>query len=414
MFESTSTPARAVSRILIGALAVAAWALIGGSSPGSASASCSATMKGQGSAMQANPQTNVWRPGFIGVGCGTGTNAEPEYTGTSNKEGLEAWDFIGAGAFSHAWSYIATDDAPNATEIAAAKTAAGGSNVVVVPVAQTAIAVIVHPPANCVLEKITNVKLEEAFSGKAETWAAIGGTGTGCAAALTRVVRKDVTGITGQFKDYLALVNTLRNGGTEAVSCAGQPKWSALESMTGAGPPNLQWPECGLIPVIRPGGNGGLEEAEKVVATAGTIGYAALPDAKAKGAATVKVQNNGTSASPTYGAPNKGVEEANCAKIEYSIPKEAMPVGTGLNVDWSSVFGGKPSIGGENYPICMLTYDLGWGNYVTAGFGASVGSWVKAYYEYIVVNGLGANKKWFANMTAAVKSAAEFAVTKVS
>jgi ABC-type phosphate transport system substrate-binding protein len=368
--------------------------------------------------LQKTIQQSVWAPGYISAGCGAGSNAEPEYVPTSNLEGPEKWDFVGKNPFARAWSFIATDEAPSTEQIGSAKTAAGaGSNVVVVPVAQTAIAVIVHAPEGCTLEKITNVNLEEAFKGKAETWAAIGGVGgPPCEGKLTRVVREDAAGITAQFKAYLAVVNQLRNGGVEAATCAGEPKWSELE----AGAANTQWPKCGAI--APKAVTGGAALATEVATTAGTIGYVALPDAKSRSATTARVQNNGISGSPIYVAPTKGTEEANCAKAEYTTPAAARTSGSGLNVDWSKVLGVQPSSGGEIYPLCMLTYDLAWNNYVTAGFAAGIGSYVKSYLNYIVTNGTGAGsvKKWLANLPTSaleehdVKMAAEYAVSLVN
>jgi ABC-type phosphate transport system substrate-binding protein len=400
-------------------LAVVAIAGIGA---GSASAACSASvMKGQGSSLQRIAQQEVWSTGYISGGCGTGTNLKPEYTSSSSGTGMAAWGSTG-GAITREWTYIGTDDGPNTTQIGNMKTAAGaGSNLVVVPVAQTAIAIMVHPPTNCSITNITNENLEAAFSGAATTWAAIGATGTGCTGKLTRVVRKDASGTSYQFKNYLALINTLRNGGTEGVSCTGQPKWSALEPIEGAGGPNLEWPECGTTAVTRPAGTGGGEVAATVVATEGTIGYAALPDSKSKGATTAKVQNNGISGSPIFQTPNAGTEEARCSAAEYTVPGEALKAtGTGLNVDWSKVFGGQPAIGGTVYPICTLTYDLAWNNYVTAGFAAGIGSSVKSYDEFILSNG--AATKWYSNLPTKsgeseahnVKQAAEFAVSKIN
>jgi ABC-type phosphate transport system substrate-binding protein len=407
-------------------LAVVAIAGIGA---GSASAACSSTIiKGQGSSLQRVAQQEIWTTGYISGGCGTGTNFKPEYTSSSSGTGMSSWGSTG-GAITREWTYIGTDDGPNPTQIGNMKTAAGaGSNLVVTPVAQTAIAIMVHPPAECSITTINNVNLEKAFSGEATTWSAIGATGAGCSGSLTRVVRKDASGTTYQFKNYLALINQQRNGGTEKEICPakGTWKWSNLEEISGSGGPNLEWPECGTIAATTPTGTGGGEVAAKVAATAGTIGYAALPDAKAKSATTIKVQNNGVETTGVVtAAPNKGTEEANCASAEYTVPAEGLKAsGTGLNVDWSKVFGGQPKIGGEVYPICTLTYDLGWNNYVTAGFAAGIGSSVKSYLNYIITNGTGTGtvKKWYSNLPTKtgegeahnVKQAAEFAVEKVN
>jgi ABC-type phosphate transport system substrate-binding protein len=400
-------------------LAVVAIAGVGASS---ASAACSGTIKGQGSSLQRIAQQEIWTPSYTAASCTTGTNATPAYTSSSSGTGMASWGSTG-GAINREWTFIGTDDGPTAaTQIANMRTAAGaGSELVVVPVAQTAIAIMVHPPAECSITNITNANLEDAFSGKAETWTAIGATGAGCGGSLTRVVRKDASGTTYQFKNYLSLVNALRHSGTEEGACSGQPKWSSLEEISGSGGPNLEWPACGTISQITPAGTGGGEVAAKVVATAGTIGYAALPDAKSKGATSAKVQNNGISGSPIFASPEKTTEEANCAKAEYNVPEGAFTSKSGLNVDWSKVFGGTPSIGSTTYPICTLTYDLAWHNYVTAGFAAGIGSSVKSYLNHIITSGTGTGtvKKWYSDLPVKteelhnVKMAAEFAVSLI-
>jgi ABC-type phosphate transport system substrate-binding protein len=398
---------------------------IAGIGAGSASAACSGSIAGQGSSLQKVAQQEIWTSGYITGGCGSGTNAEPTYTSSSSGTGLAAWGATG-GSINRSWSYIGTDDGPNSTQLTNMETAAGaGSHAVIVPVAQTAIAVLVHPPTECSLPTITNEALEAAFNGTATTWTAIGGVGAGCSGTLTRVVRTDASGTTYQFKNYLALIDTLKGGGTEAAPCTGQPKWATLEEISGSGGPNLEWPECGTMAVTRPVATGGGAVAAEVAATSGTIGYAALPDAKAKSATTTNVQNNGISGSPIYEPPNTGTEEAKCSSTEYTVPAAGLKAsGTGIDVNWSQVFGGQPSIGGTAYPLCALTYDLGWNSYTTAGFSAGVGTSVKKFYEFILSNGTGTGtvKKWYSNLPAKtgslevhnVKQAAEFAVEKIS
>ena len=402
---------------------------IAGAGASSASAACTGEIAGQGSSLQKIAQTEIWTSGYTAGGC-AGGNAEPKYTSSSSGTGLAAWGYTG-GAIERTWKYIGTDDGPNSTQIGNAKTAAGaGSHTVTVPVAQTAIAILIHPPTGCTLNSITNVHLEEAFSGAAESWSAIGAVKTGTTEAcpgtknLTRVVRKDASGTTYQFKNYLSLINKLRHSGTEEPACAGQKKWTELEEVPTK---NLEWPQCGSISQVTPAGTGGGEVVAKVVATEGAIGYAALPDSKKNASSvTTNVQNNGISGSPIFKAPGTGTEEANCASAEYTVPAAGNKTlsGSGIDVDWSQVFGGQPSIGGTTYPICTLTYDLGWENYVTSGFAAGVGTSVKKFYEYIITNGTGTGtvKKWYSNVPAKtsvteehnVEAAAKFAIEKIT
>ena len=93
-----------------------------------------------------------------------------------------------------------------------------------------------------------------------------------------------------------------------------------------------------------------------------------------------------------------------------------------MNVDWSKVFGGQPEIGGELYPLCTLTYDLAWNNYVTSGFAEGIGGSVKSYLNHVILHGTGTGtvKKWYSDLPAKeeevhnVKMAAEFALTKIN
>jgi ABC-type phosphate transport system substrate-binding protein len=434
MFESIRLPTAPASRVFLGALAVAAWALLGSVSAGRASAACVGGIEGRGAELQRIAQQTFWTGGYNGAGC-PGGGAEATYAQTNSQAGLREWGFLGKGTVETKIAYIGTDAAPTAAQIVEARIAAlatggGFSNVVVVPVTQTAIAVIVNPPNECKLTKITNIHLEEAFSGVAQTWAAIGATPAAkCGGALTRVVRAEGAGTTYQFKNYLGLVNKVKSGGAEAGICAGvATKWSELEGISELGPPNTTWPNCaGAAAPTAVAGDAAL--AEKVVLTAGSIGYAALPNAKAKGAKVVEVQNNGAGFAAIFASPvffnalAEEQEEANCANAEYNVPAEGLTTGTGLNVDWSQVFGGNPFIGGTTYPICGLTYDLAWRKYAEAGFGAGVGAQVKGFYEYIVSKGVGVagKRRYYASLPALVgagevhnvQKAAEFAVTKI-
>ncbi len=427
------------------AASTAAIMAAGGVTAGSASAACSATiMKGQGSSLQKIAQESIWNK-YVTVGAcaveagsGPGPFQKPEYTSTSSGKGLGQWGFTAAGGTVNTeWKYIGTDDGPSETQMTNAREAAGGKatrHVVVVPVTQTAIAIVYNPPTGCSMPgspaHITNANLEKAFDGEATAWSTIGAVETATPANkcpgtknLTRVVREEGSGTTYQFKNYLAEVNKLVHSGTEAAPCGTEPKWSELEEIGTGEEPNKKWPSCGTIAVERKAGGG--KVAEWVANHPGTIGYAALPDAKNNSAGVLAVQNNGINGSPTYGNPVKGSEEANCSNTEYDVPEEAnvtkKPAATGLDVDWSKVFGGNPSITGTAYPICTLTYDLGWKEYSLAGFGAGVGESVQNYYKYILSHGVGATPHYYANLPAKVgaeetnnvQKAAEFSVKKI-
>src|SRR5262249_6103730 len=141
--------------------------------------------------------------------------------------------------------------------------------------------------------------------------------------------------------------------------------------------PNTSWPqscpEKTLSTLVRPVGSGGVEEVKKVNSTPGSIGYAALPDARANSANLIELQNNGQSTEATYASPQisggeigKGL--ANCGGIKYTVPKGARRGETIIDSDWSQVFGAIPNVGGTFYPLCALTYDLAFHGYKAAGF----------------------------------------------
>ncbi len=354
--------------------AVAAIA-VAGIGAGSASAAVTCTggnILGEGSSLQKISQQNVWIPQFETEICNSGTHPKITYAPEGSAAGLNAWGANG-GAINRTRSFVGTDDGPTAAQLANIRAAAGGGNVLVVPVAQTAIAIIVHPPEGCTVTQMTGKDVERSFRGVNKTWSEVStASGAGCASPMTRVVRFDGSGTTYQFKNYLDSYNTA------ALPCISKT-WKEIEPISDpvTSAPNTSWPESctgkTLSTVVRPAAKGGGEEVKKVNSTAGSIGYAALPDAQANGAQLVELQNNGQSAEPTFASPviagasaGKGV--ANCGGIKYTVPKEARRTGAILDSDWSQVFGSQPSVGGTSYPLCTLTYDLAFHGYKAAGF----------------------------------------------
>ena len=374
---------------------------LGGASPASAlAAECTAgTFTGTGSALQSVAQKEIWIPSF----CSAGSTLRytPSYTSSGSGPGLLAWRFTGgATAIETSYQFIGTDDAPTAAQISHARESAGNAQVVVVPVAQTAISIVVNPPANCTVTRITNAQLEEVFRGKKETWEGIG-AGAGCTGTITRVVRSEGSGTTFQFKNYLNAIN----GG---VLCGGKT-WAQTEPIVGSGGPNVEWPECGKMAPETASGSGAV--AETVKSMSGRIGYAALPDVKARGASAIEVQNGISGGKNTFAPPGteeaEGKGNANCKNALYDVPAQAQTTGTGLDVDWSGVFGGNPTIG-SGYSICALTYILAWDNYVTAGFvteeAETTGVNVKEYAQVIVEGSLGTSKRWYAALPEAAEA----------
>jgi ABC-type phosphate transport system substrate-binding protein len=331
------------------------------------------------------PNTTLTGAGYANK-CSASNAATVTYTSTSSGSGLGVFGFNGAALElkEGTMAFIGTDDAPTTTQIGNAETKST-TKPLIVPVAETAISVPVHPPAGCTLTGSTTVgiswvELNKIFAGTLKNWSEVAGISSGCTGAITRVVRSDASGTTYQFKNYLSELES--HGGTGPGCSLGT--WASLEAIGTENKPNITWPECsGTTTVKRAEGGGGV--AKFVKENAGTIGYAALPDAKGEGAAVASLQN-GETKGKTFALPESGTK-ANCGGRQYEVPT-AGQVGsghTGIAVDWSTKFGGKPTIGSPFYPDCTLTYDVGWVNYQKAGYGTGSSSTVgKVAREYIL------------------------------
>jgi ABC-type phosphate transport system substrate-binding protein len=429
--------AASATALAIGVLAVSA----GGAS---AAPTCGgAAIAGQGSSLQGSAQTELWASASGGYNAACGKE-QVKYTVSSSGTGLSSWGF-NAGAFENKWSYVGTDDGPTSTQINNAKTASG-TNVLVIPVAQTAIGIVVNPPTNCSIEEITNKQLESVMRGNLKIWNKIQtASGAGCVnAPITRVVRAEGSGTTFQVKNYLSLINAA------ALACTeGGKTWKQLEENGTGGKPNIVWPENGIAgcaanavsPIVTAAGGGGV--VKKVNVTEGGIGYAALPDIeknkgngenKAGDTNWIKVQNNGVSNKLANAQTASPLEElgnsAQCTSTQYPVPTVAR-VGSAnpANADWSQVFGANPNIAGatgntEAYPLCTLTYDVALTNYSKAGFSEASEITAKDYLaNYLTAEegqeALEVGGKWYAplpNPAAAsinVLGAAKLAASKI-
>ena len=213
-----------------------------------------------------------------------------------------------------------------------------------------------------------------------------GAEGT-CSSPITRVVRKDGSGTTYQFKNYLfKLFNKglfCTTGGTE-----GKATWQDLEPIGSGGKPNIDWPEScpekTLSPVVRSASTGGGALVNQVDATDGSIGYASLPDAVAnKDAGTIlALQNNGQKKAAKPTSLNRTWAHR---QLHRRSPTRAENWHDPLDIDWSQVFGAQPAVGGESYPLCTLTYGLVWNDYSAAGFTAAESITIRDFvYEYVV------------------------------
>lgn len=412
------------------AASTAAIFAVGGATAGSAIAAppncvtgAGIVLQGEGSTLQGVAQEK-WTSAY-NTDCPTASKINFAYTGTGSGAALEAFGYTtGGGTVKTAEAYVGTDEAPEASQITAVHTAHTAVNPVIVPVAQTSIAVIAHLPSGCKIEGgITYKDLNKLFAGKIKEWSELetDNGNAACNDAITRVVREDGSGTTFQFKNYLSVLETTLSGTgpgqveTSATSHVCETEnWSAIRKNGGTPNLNLAWPEtfnavtgkgCSgngtLSPVTRAHGGGGVVNAVKN--TENTIGYAAYSDVVANSAiADAQPLENLNSEGVFYGAPGTGTEskKANCEGRVYTAPEHAS---TGLEVDWSKVFGAKPGVGaeGEFYPLCTLTFDLSWhgaeagtSGYQKLGYsgGSTTGTAVEDYLRnYVLETSLGQN-----------------------
>lgn len=369
-----------------------------------------AGIQARGASFQVSAQQgfnqNFHSPGFCdatgpavaydGAGSGAGRRALGERTGSNTT-----------GARDPAIRLGASDEPPTPTGKADMERGLDGSGdegtLHVVPVANGAVTVIVNFPDGCTIPggheftpngstdttdrtvrfETTNALWEAAFAGdsSANTWGkllpGISGSSGGTACSdkpIKRVVRRDSSGTTFAFKDWLNVVNGMRG-------------WSALA--------NQDWPDNPTV--IRPPNDGGgaLADEVKKAANDGSIGYVDLATARSrsfdlKPSSTdktlfwVPLRNGSTElVDPTIDplSYKNGVTGANCTQTVFrNVPAST----TG---DWSMVSGVGASAG---YPVCTLTYDLAFDDnatvYGNTGEEAKART-VKDYLGSIVDNG---------------------------
>ncbi|HEY2056596.1 MAG TPA: substrate-binding domain-containing protein [Solirubrobacterales bacterium] len=412
-----------VRAALLAGATVAALGLGGLNAGGAAAAPCEGgNIAGAGSSLQRVAMEKVWIPTFQTSVC---PGLSVTYNPIGSGAGLKEWNSDGAlGKLNTNTHFIGSDDAPNKGQIENITKVAGGASLLTIPVAQTSIAFIANPPAGCTVTEITNRQLERTFRGVLKNWSELDTAEGTCNSAITRIVRKDSSGTTYQVKNYFA-----RMFGT-ALPCQGLTWLEARAINNAAGEPNINWPEtCEgnvLSAVERSTSTGGGALVDKVNATAGSIGYAATPDAESHSAKVIlSVQNNGQvpTSEAEFASPTIG-EEANCLTTQYEVPLGGRQKAgeSGLNIDWSQVFGAHPIAGGEAYPLCTLTYQLAFRGYKAAGFKfvneATVRDFIQGY-ETATLGQEGMETHFYAPLPSAteasknVRGAAQFAANKI-
>lgn len=342
----------------------------------------SVSINGQGASLQRLAQERVWIPGFNSSECREVTIT---YSATGSGGGLSSWRAdTGTGRSQEGPEdeFIATDDAPTSTQIANMKRAGNETEVTVIPVAQAAVSVIIRPPANCTISQIDNENLERIFRGATTVWTGLG-TGAGCAgAAITPIVRQDISGTTFQFKHYLWLINSA------AINIGGVNRtWLELQ----IGAENTRWPQAWG----NGGAAGGTSLITRVNATVGSIGYANVADVNLGTFTNIRILEvlNGPSGEGTYAHPLSG-NDANCSRTTY---RDELGRGDAITPElrtlYFEIYGSNPRIaieaGGEAraYSLCTLTWVVLYLDYEAAGWSDEVSLIVALYVLYILNGG---------------------------
>ncbi len=278
-------------------------------------------------------------------------------------------------------SYVGTEIAPNAKQESEI-TGHGGGKVLTIPVLQAAISIDIHLPEGCTSVTggpdsgrlaMKDATLEKVFQGTAVKWsqvlnkAKLVGT-TACEKTaknteIHRVVREDGSGTTDSFMKYLGVIQKKAVEGSET--------WDQLGEKSN----NTHWPNETAHPVTRGNGGGGVVAA--VAATAGSIGYANVSDARANakfvppaggsGTATfwaeverntekVEGKNTAIYSDPATNGEVAAKGSANCGHTLYTNGKKKFPPPNTEEL-WNEVVAAKkqPS---ANYADCYVSYDL--------------------------------------------------------
>ena len=386
------TPNAVRRSAIAGASLVAAAATIGLAAPGANAAftlgDCGATsaaqFKGQGSSFQGDAQT-YWKTVFTSSnGCGGATPA-PDYFSTSSGGGNAA---MGAGNGTNlncggsgctqpsakgfrdpTTRFAGTDEPPNATTISDMTDGLTG---------QTGDGTGDTAGDHTQRVRITNEHLEQAFAGQIQTWGDLVPGITGCdTTQIIRIVRTSPSGTTLGFKTFLDKINPGR--GWLTTYGGGAPSWPK-----GAGDPSATGPTKvsgtgaygGTAPYLAgPETDGGGNLALTVASNPGSIGYAALSDARKKGFEVTP----GATQDPTYWVPLQDLRTTGATYHEPSTdaaahkpgvgargsscgsaPITGIPTGSDPTLgDWSKTNAvGTATYNG--YPDCLITYELAW------------------------------------------------------
>jgi hypothetical protein len=376
--EEKMTRAR-LGRIVVLAVACVATAFAVSVSTASAAGRKCAVIEGAGSSLQKVAQQEVWGPNHWETKMGEEECekvVEVKYNPTSSGKGKTQWGYEtqvlkgGETGETQFPVFIGTDLAPSKPQIENMGVAGKGTvnnNVMSIPVAQSAITVMVSLPEGCKpvsTEKKAEVKngvLREEWEKGAKEFSAflkdkVEGT---CAAKPKLEARSSNSGTTAGFKRYFdTLVGNVApwKALTETPLKSEEPTWPAELEASG----NLT--KCCAK---------GSELAKTVFETPGTSGYADLADARHEGFTTTWVEHTvGTKkfwsaialveSKEEFTSPEEATGGSNCKKAKYEKEKEKVEPG----IDWSEAKQKNVAEKGA-YSICTLTFDLTWKEYET-------------------------------------------------
>jgi hypothetical protein len=379
---------------------------VGTSSASAAGLSCK-PIKGVGSSLQLVLQTEVWGPSHWTTSKGAEeceTVQNVTYEATSSGKGKEQWgdknetlkEYTKAEGKTEnpLAAFIGSDTAASTAQMEkmskAGDQAVATEGIVSVPVVQSAITVMVSLPEGCEPEtgaekpQIGHLVLSKAWEKDEETFTQLlpgkqikesTAGSKKCEVDPTLHGRGSNSGTTAGFKRYFKVLEPTNK------------EWEKVtETLTKAEEP--LWPEPTNKTIVKTAKTG-QELVKQVFATAGTMGYADLPDAAGTAAEEkfeVKWVKHGViwsaiavieTAAATFKSPELAGGASNCEAAEYKAPPSGIEVKQGVN--WSESWR-KNVLAIADYPICTLTFDLAWHSYETTSLEGTEGyeSTVKA------------------------------------
>jgi ABC-type phosphate transport system substrate-binding protein len=348
---------------------------------------------GTASSLQGIAQ-GIWTTtGFNSSATGCKTDPlTPTVTASSSDQCLLDWHADGT-AFDTSFSFCGSDAPPTTAQIHTVNTtvATGGSGAAVqsIPVAQSAIAIVVNPPSGCTINSATATNVEKVFRGTFTTWSQLGATGCGTA-TITPVVRDGWDGETFQFKRWL----TTQFAGN--VTTSPNRSWIDLQKSS----TNTVWPgsparsQSGCTMGSCDGGSGfGDEDAVQTAGnTTGSITFAALSAARKKYMVhtypflkwiSIQLETGSPIVNPSANGLSDTKSRSTCSTA--SNVYGTLPANTAAT--WATVTNTTPS-GVAVYPICTLTYVLAlsaytpkWGS--TNTLGRTTATTVSNYLNYV-------------------------------